>query len=98
MKKIEFHYRQELSRGEIIFRPVGKIILEHNKRKVLIYPYIDSGADVTLIPKSVGEILGLSLEQRSIEELSGIGEGKVAVIHKVVEMTIGEEIFDCHIY
>ena len=50
-----------------------------------------------MIPKSIGEALDLSFEKESIEELSGIGDGKVAVISKTVKMTIGEETFDCRI-
>ncbi len=94
---VKFRYRAERSRGEIVYRPAAKVILENNGKKILLSPYIDSGADISLIPKSAGEILDLELNRNAIEELSGIGEGRVAVINKIVKMTIGEEIFDCHI-
>jgi len=94
---VEFRYRAERSRGEIVYRPVAEVILENNGKKILLSPYIDSGADISLIPKSAGEILDLELNRNAIEELSGIGEGRVAVIHKILKMTLGEEIFDCRI-
>jgi hypothetical protein len=94
---VEFRYRQETARGEPVLRPVARVLLEHCGRAVLLLPYIDSGADVTLIPKSVGEALGFSLDQGDVQELSGVGEGRVAVAFKTVRMGIGEYSFDCRI-
>ncbi len=94
---VEFKYRTEKSRGEVVYRPAAEVLLEANGKKLLISPYIDSGADITLIPKSAGEILNLKLTKEAMEELSGIGERKVAVIYKMVKMTVGEEIFECRI-
>jgi hypothetical protein len=76
---------------------VAEVTIVYRDKEIWISPYIDSGADITLIPKSAGEILGFELEEGKIKELSGIGEGKVAVIPKVVKMTIGKEKFDCQI-
>lgn len=97
MNPVEFAYRRETARGETVFRPVARIVLEHNERVVLFLPYIDSGADVTLLPRSVGEVLGFELEQGPVEELAGIGEGKVAVIFKQAHMSIGQNSFDCRV-
>jgi len=94
---VEFSYRQETARGEPVMRPVGRVLIEHQGKAVLLLPYIDSGADVTLIPKSIGEALGLSLEPGDVQELSGVGEGRVAVAFKTVRMGIGEHNFDCRI-
>lgn len=94
---VEFKYRPARVRAEIIWRPVAEVTITYGDKRILISPYIDSGADVTLIPKSAGEWLGFELEKERIEELSGIGEGKVAIIPKTVKMTIGEETFDCRI-
>ena len=97
MSAIEFSYRQETARGEPVMRPVGRVLLEHRGHAVLLLPYIDSGADVCLVPKSVGEALGFSLEQGEVQELSGVGEGRVAVAFKTVRMSIGGNPFDCRI-
>ncbi len=96
--RIEFDYRPERGRtGEVVYRPVGKVFIEHGGNKFLIYPYIDSGADITLIPRSIGEALGLKFEQNEIRELRGIGEGKIAMVIKSVQMTVGEYTFPCSI-
>jgi len=42
--------------------------------------YIDSGADVTLIPLSFGRLLGLELKKEDIKHLRGVGGGEVPVI------------------
>lgn len=97
MPAVEFSYRQETARGEPVMRPVARILLEYHGRAVLLLPYIDSGADVTLIPKSVGEALGFSLEPGDVQELFGVGEGRVAVAFKTARMGIGEYSFDCRI-
>ena len=97
MSRVEFDYRQESARGETVFRPVARVILQHQDKTVIFFPYIDSGADVTLIPRSIGEALGLGLEKSDIEELAGVGEGKVAVVRRQVTMSVGSTSFDCEI-
>jgi hypothetical protein len=94
---VEFKYRPARSHGELIWRPVAEITIVHNDKKIHLSPYIDSGADITMIPKSAGELLGFNFEKDKIEELSGIGDGKVPVITKTVKMIIGNETFDCRI-
>jgi len=94
---VEFRYRRETARGETVFRPVARVFLQRDEKGVLLYPYIDSGADVTLIPRSVGEALGLTLGNAAVEELAGIGEGKIAVTFETVKMSIGEVTFDCRV-
>ncbi len=80
---IEFSYRKEYSPvlGHI-YRPSAEVILKHNDKIVLFYPYIDSGADITLIPRSLGEMLGLKISD-DIVELGGLGNNKVAVLIKM---------------
>lgn len=51
---------------------------------------IDSGADITLIPKRAGDCLGFEIEKETIQEIRGIGEGVVPYIIKTVQIEIGE--------
>ena len=51
--------------------------------------YIDSGADVTLIPRQVGEALGLSFSKDKVRNIRGIGKGAIPVIISTVEVMIG---------
>ena len=94
---IEFSYRKEYSPvlGEI-YRPSAEVILKHNDKIVLFYPYIDSGADITLIPRSLGEMLGLKFDDNIIE-LGGLGDNKVPVLIKKIEIKIGRYIIPIHV-
>jgi hypothetical protein len=56
--------------------------------------YIDSGADVSLLPRQFGERLGLALDKNKIQEIKGIGERAVPVVISTVRMRIGEKEFD----
>lgn len=97
--EIVFDYREEISRifGPIK-RPVAEVIFKNNDKEILEYSYVDSGADISLISKSVGDSLGFTIEKSDeITEIKGIGERGVPIIIKNVKMKIGEEIFDTRI-
>ncbi|MEW5936958.1 MAG: aspartyl protease family protein, partial [Candidatus Thermoplasmatota archaeon] len=51
---------------------------------------IDSGADLTLIPLSLGKLLGLELKKEDIHELRGVGERAVPVVIREINIKIGE--------
>lgn len=94
---IEFQYKKEYSPvlGEI-YRPSAEVILKYKDKVVLFYPYVDSGADITLIPRSLGEMLGLELVG-DIIELGGLGDTKVPVIIKEIEIKLGRYLFPIHV-
>lgn len=97
--EIVFDFREEVSRifGPIK-RPVAEVIFKNNEKEILEYPYVDSGADISLISKSVGDSLGFTIEKTDeITEIKGISEREVPIIIKNVKMKIGEKIFDTRI-
>lgn len=99
MEKIEFAFRKEQSGifGNIL-RPVARVFLINDKIRIPEILYVDSGADVTLISKSVGELLGLKLTQKdSVEEIKGIGERSVAMIIKKIQIQIGDTVIPSRI-
>ena len=51
---------------------------------------LDSGADISLIPYSVGETIGLHLDMAHRGEIQGIGEGSVPYILSKATFQIGE--------
>ncbi len=81
----EFDYREEDSKifGKVL-RPV--ITAEVKSEKSGWQPfiaYIDSGADISIAPKSFGEVLKLDLLQ-NLSEVKGIGDARIPIsIHKV---------------
>lgn len=88
---ITFKYRKEKGRlGKVIDRPVALLEFRSSNGKwVREYLYIDSGADITLVPRSVGDLIGFELDpEESIEEIGGIA-GSLPVVHRRVKTKIG---------
>jgi Aspartyl protease len=59
--------------------------------------YIDSGADVSLVPLQFGRALGLQPNKQDIQEIQGIGGRGIAVIMSTVKMRIGRKILEARI-
>lgn len=94
MKPILFPYRKEKSPSGTIYRPVAKIkLFGPNTIQLEQSFYIDSGADCSLIPFGVGEILGLKTKGRA-QRIGGIG-GFIEIFHSRVKMSIGNFQFYC---
>jgi hypothetical protein len=93
--EIEFAFRKESSGlfGSI-GRPVARLIVIHRRRRVPQLFYVDSGADITLIPKSVGDLLGLTLASpQEIREIKGIGERGVPIVIRRLRLQVGSKVF-----
>jgi hypothetical protein len=90
--RIEFPYRKEKSSTfGVIFRPVAKVTLENEFDQWL---YVDSGADITLIPLSVGDLIGLRRsKQDKLQRIMGVGKSSVPIIVKTTLMCIGSMSF-----
>jgi len=95
---IKFPYQKERSKlfGEI-YRPVIKFEIETKLGWIPIIAYVDSGADVTLLPASFIKALEIKVEEEEIKEIRGIGDAKVPVIIKDVRMKIGNVIFNAKV-
>lgn len=89
-----FHYRKEPF-GEdrsYIWRPVADIFLKGLHGVWMeFHPYIDSGADVTIIPFSLGKLIGLSIGCRPVERIGGI-RGSIPIVHVRHHVNIGGRI------
>lgn len=88
-----FRYKKELGRrGQFIWRPVADVWFRASSGEwVELHPYIDSGADVTLIPYSFGVLLGIQKRNGQAERIGGIS-GSIEVINKTCSMKIGKKI------
>ena len=92
---VTFKYHPEPSPLGIILRPIADIILEANGLKVEASMYIDSGADITMIPIHLGKALGFKQNPSDeILEIRGVSGGGVPYIIKKMKITIGERTFD----
>jgi len=94
--RIEFPYVREKSQlfGTVL-RPVARVIL-NDKYPHLVY--VDSGADITLLPRSVGELIGLrKVKGEKPSRISGVGKSSVDVLIRQVTMTIGTSRFPARV-
>ena len=94
---IRFKYQKEKSDLGIVFRPVAHVILAVKNFKIEIPMYIDSGADITLIPLRLGEALGFRQDSSQIREIKGVAGGGVPYIIKEVNLTLGDIKFEVRI-
>jgi predicted aspartyl protease len=86
---VEFKYRKEKSGilGEIL-RPVAQLEIKSEKSNWFpIIMYIDSGADISLVPRNFGLLLGLNLTE-NLGQIRGIGEAIVPLSLQNVKMKI----------
>jgi len=60
--------------------------------------YVDPGADITLIPFSVGKLVGLRRSRRDkLHRIFGVGRSSVPVLLKRVSMRIGSSEFEARV-
>ncbi len=89
---VTFHYRKMKSKvlGEI-YRPIADIHLQTRKGRWIKYEaFIDSGADITIIPYSVGRYLGFEMKEENLVSFQGVtGKGVPTILTKV-KMRIGD--------
>lgn len=91
---IRYRYQPEPSNLGEILRPVADVILEANDIKIEISMYIDSGADITMIPFRLGKALGFKQDpQDKILEIKGVSGGGVPYIVKEVNIFLNNECF-----
>ena len=87
---IRFHYRKETSAvlGTVL-RPVADVMLESGRLKVEAALYIDSGADITMVPLGLGKALGFKQhEDDEIREIKGVSGGGVPYLLRKAFMTL----------
>jgi hypothetical protein len=95
---IEFPFKQiRTSALGVILRPIATVRLTGPKNSLTAEFLIDSGADITIIPREVGRFLGFKVkEDERIINFGGIG-GQIPCAERMVGMTIGEVKFNCRV-
>lgn len=84
---VEFTYREEKSGllGKIL-RPVAQIEIKSNRGEWFsTIMYVDSGADISLVPRNFGLLLDLDLT-KNLGEIRGIGDAIVPLSLQNVNM------------
>jgi hypothetical protein len=75
---VEFAYRKEKSGllGDIL-RPVAQLAIKSdNSQWFPVIMYVDSGADISLVPRNFGALLNLDLN-KNVGQIRGIGDAIV---------------------
>ncbi len=96
---VSFKYRTEKTGilGEKTIRPIATVFLKGKDGVWQKFePYIDSGADVSLISLSTGALLGLNPDEGVKNNLGGISGG-VPVIYTKVMMRIADLEFEARV-
>ena len=92
---IIYKYRNELGTiKKFIKRPVADIeLLGKDKDWYWVTAYIDSGADISLIPYSLGLSMGFEIKKDEIIELTGAGGREIPTIMIKTKIKFTKDIF-----
>ena len=96
--QIEFPFREFISEnlGRIL-KPFALVTLINGEKSREVTMLIDSGADVTLLSKSLGERMGLEpIKEDEIKYLGGIAGG-VPVVYRTINLRIEDIKFPTRI-
>ncbi|MEM2100565.1 MAG: hypothetical protein QXP45_04445 [Thermoproteota archaeon] len=95
---MRFPYQKEKSSlfGEI-YRPIAEFEVETRSGWITLLAYIDSGADVSILPASFLKAFGIMVEEEEIREIRGVGGAKVPIVVKDVKMRMGQQVFNSKI-
>jgi hypothetical protein len=86
---IRQRFREERSGLGLVLRPIAEVILEKDGFAVEIPMYVDSGADVSMIPFRFGRALGFKQEREdTIQEIKGVSGAGVPYILKEVTLVL----------
>jgi hypothetical protein len=94
--RISFPYLKEHSRiFGVVTRPIARVTLQ---RKYPQWMYVDSGADISLIPLSVGRLIGLTqIQGDRHQKIFGISRSSISIIVKKISMRIGPSEFNARV-
>ena len=86
---IRHEFREERSSLGKVLRPVAEVLLKKDGMNVEMPMYIDSGADISMIPLRFGRALGFRQEQGDlIQEIKGISGVSIPYILRKVTLVL----------
>ena len=81
---VRYKFQKEKSSLGLVYRPVAEVKLEVDGNVIEVAMYIDSGADVTMIPLRFGKALGFKqIPSDIIYEVRGISGGVPYILKSV---------------
>lgn len=91
MTKFKYRWEKTREKGRVL-RPVASVTLRVGENSLETSMYIDSGADISLIPLRIGRSLKLTETAEEIQEMKGISTLTVPYVLKQIEMVIGDTV------
>lgn len=87
----EFPFEKKISKKlGILLDPIIPVTITGPRRKLKIAMLLDSGADISFIPHSIGKTIGLTLDPENRSEISGVANVSVPYILSKVTLGIGD--------
>lgn len=95
MREWRFRYRPETTRaGERIYRPVARVWLRDLTGEWrLFFPYVDSGADLSLFTRRDCALLGYDIRAGKPRRIGGVGGGALTLYVHRLPVRIGAAEF-----
>jgi len=85
-----FKYKPvKLNTGEIVRRPIVPITLQGTKTKLDVLGFLDTGSDISIIPREIAEVLGIEFIEEG--EVIGITGNKMKVSRGKLNIIFGKE-------
>ena len=93
MKKYFKFARENSSSLGFVYRPIAKVGLrDANGEMFELSMLVDSGADISILSKRIGDIMGLDVEQGEAKVFRGIVGELIAYVHKIPLFINGMEV------
>jgi len=93
LKKCFKFARENSSTLGFVYRPIAKVGLrDANGEMFELSMLVDSGADISILSKRIGDIMGLDVEQGEAKVFRGIVGELIAYVHKIPLFINGQEV------
>lgn len=91
IERIVFPYQKEDSvLFGVTYRPVVDFEIKTRFGWIPVLAYADSGADITLLPRSFLYFLDAKFTEDEVKEIGGVGGGKIPVVVREVELRVSD--------
>jgi hypothetical protein len=86
---ISYNFTHYIVRGAEVLRPIIPVKLQYKNNEPIIYTMLlDSGADISLLSKDVGESLGIDTDREPDDDVYGV-TGRTPVIEERIKIRFG---------
>ncbi len=93
MKKCFKFARENSSSLGFVYRPIAKVGLKDaNGDMFELSMLVDSGADISILSKRIGDIMGVDVEEGEAKVFRGIVGEMIAYVHKIPLFINGKEV------